>query len=155
MNALGIIWGIGLLILGLGLWLVAGLLKVLDLVRVEPHRVDVRVRTTWMGAFTLRQRIIRGVHGARYRLSGGDSRGRLELLADGEWVPLQTRYIAKPRTLRQIADLVGVFVEDGETPRLSLPTRGRMPVMLTFGLLFPLGTVSFVIGVMQVIRSLA
>lgn len=155
MDVLGVIWGIGLVILGLGLWFMAGLLKVLDLARVEPHRLDVRVRTTWMGVLTVRQRVIRGVHGARYHLPDADEGdGRIELLADGEWLPLQTRYIMRNPALRRIAEVVQMFVEDGKTPRLSLPTRGRMQVMLTFGLLFPLGTVSFILGVMQVLRSL-
>lgn len=155
MDVLGVIWGIGLVILGLGLWLVAGLLKVLDLRRVEPHRLDVRVRTTWMGTLTLRRRVIRGVHGARYRTHGADDRsGRIELLADGAWVPLETRYLVRNPALRRIAEVIQMFVEDGTTPRLSLPTRGRMQVMLIFAALFPLGTVSFILGVMQALRSL-
>jgi hypothetical protein len=155
MNALGVIWGIGIIILGLGLWLLSGLLKVLDLARVEPHRLDVQVRTTWMGVFTIRRRVIRGVHGARYRIQGEDERaGRLELLADGKWVPLETRYIVRNPALRRIAEVIQLFVDDGTTPRLTLPARGRMQVMLTFAALFPLGTVSFVLGVMQVLRSL-
>jgi hypothetical protein len=153
MNALGVVWGFGLIVLGLGLWFLSGLLKVLDLRRVAPHRLDVQVRTTWMGTLTLRKRVIRGVHGARYRTES-EGAGRLELLADGQWVPLQTRYIMRNPAIRRIAEVVQLFVEDGKTPRLALPTRGRMQVMLTFAALFPLGTVSFVIGVLQVLRSL-
>ena len=153
MDTLGVVWGLGLIVLGLGLWFLSGLLKVLDLARVEPHRLDVQVRMTWMGIVTLRRRIIRGVHGARYRTQDEGS-GRLELLADGDWVPLRTRYIVRNPAIRRIAEVIQVFVEDGETPRLSLPTRGRMQVMLTFAALFPLGTVSFIVGVMQVLRAL-
>ncbi len=155
MNALGVVGGIGLIILGLGLWFLSGLLNVLDLLRVEPHRLDMQIRTTWMGAFTIRRRVIRGVQGVQYRTRGGDVRaGRIELLADGEWVPLETGAILRNPALRRVAEVIQLFVEDGRTPRLTLPTRGRMQVMLAFAALFPLGTVSFIVGVLQVLRSL-
>ncbi len=131
-----------LLILGLMLWLVAGLLPVVKL-RGSDSTVDLTVQTTWMGALRLNQRDIPNVGDARFT-QDPNSRfgGQIQIKCDGPWQPLNVEFAPEAAMKAQLAEIIHRFVSQGGPPVLTLPMRGRMNLMIGFAIFFPLGTVS-------------
>jgi hypothetical protein len=141
-----------LILLGLALWVLAGLLPVLGLQRDDGGRSTIVPQLTWMGAVVLWQQQIRDVTGARVGLDPENtSRERVELVTPKGRVPL-TGPFGRGLAPARLAHIIDRFAEDEKIPTARLPLFGRMRVMLGFGILFPLGTASLFVAVLLLLR---
>ena len=142
--------GVFLIVLGLLLWVAAGLLPVLRLQSRARGTTDATLDLTWMGALKLRQRPIAGITGARV---ARDSR-QVELATRDGWVPLALTKAKAQLTTDQLARVIDHYAKEGGPPKvLTLPLKDRMTTMVTFGLLFPLGTMSVFAGAVLALRG--
>ncbi len=142
-----------LILLGIFLWIAAGLLPVLQLQRSGRDAAKVTLQLTWMGAFNLWEHAIDGVKGARAaRVLDHPQQTRVELLTREGVVPLTRGYIQMLGSPKRLARGIHRFATDTHVPETSLPLRGRMSVMVGFALLFPLGTISLLVGMLMLQR---
>lgn len=149
--------GVSLILLGLSLWVAAGLLPVLRLHSRGRGATDATLDLTWMGALKLRQRPISGITGARVTRDPLIARdeARVELATREGWVPLILPKTRPQLTPSQLAGIIDRYAKEGAPPKLlSLPLKDRMTTMITFALLFPLGTICLFAGSLLAIRGL-
>lgn len=147
-------WVLGglLVLLGVSLWVLAGLLPTLKLDRDADGTVSITPQLTWMGALVLWQQRIPDVQGARLARDPEQAdRSRVELLTPKGRVPLTGAYTGST-TPERLSRVIDRFAHDSQVPPARLPLRGRMSLMLTFGILFPLGTICMVAGVALLFR---
>ncbi len=143
--------GISLILLGLILWVTAGLLPVLRLQSRDRGTTDAALELTWMGTVRLHRRSIPGVTGAR--VTPGTA--QIELSTREDWVPLPVPRAKPQLPPAQFASLITRYAKEGAPPKvLTLPLKDRMSTLITFGVLFPLGTMSIFSGVLLAIRGL-
>ncbi len=104
-----------------------------------------------MGVVRLRQRSIPGVTGAR--VTPGTSQVELSTREAGyPAAGLQGQAATAPNHVRQPHRAV---CQRGAPPKvLALPLKDRMSTLITFGVFFPLGTISIFSGVLLAIRGL-
>lgn len=144
--------GVSLILLGLTLWVAAGLLPVLRLESRGRGTTDATLALTWMGVLRLRQRPIHGITGARVA-PGADQ--IVELSTPEGWVPLPAPRAKPQLPPAQLASLIARYAKEGAPPKmLTLPLKDRMSTMVTFGVLFPIGTMSVFTGILLAIRGL-
>ena len=136
-----------LALLGVALWVFAGLLPVARILRGDNDTVSVGLVITWMGSLAFSNHQIDGVRGARLaqdpdaaRVAGRKS--RLELKVNGEWQELAIRFTQDTAAKAQFVGLLQQYLKAGGPRVLALPLRGRMNMMKRFLVFFPLGTAS-------------
>lgn len=145
--------GMLLVLFGFALWVLAGILPVLRLLR-ENGRVNASLDTTWMGVFTLSRHPIPDVRGARLVADPGNlARKRPELNIADEWHPLNVMPAPSQATWARLTPIIDHFARHDGPPKLVLPLRDRMSTMLGFALLFSLGTVSAFSGLLIILRG--
>ena len=156
---MSMVTGVLLIVLGVALWLAAGLVPVLRMVTsangtAPQGTADLTLYQTWMGVIRLNQRFIGRVKGAR-TVRSPDHPARMEVqLSTGEgWQPFALPRMKQQLSPSQLSQIIDRYAKVGGPPALSLPLKDRMTMLITFGLLFPLGTVSIVAGVMLAIRG--
>jgi hypothetical protein len=144
--------GIALILLGVILWIAAGLLPVLRLRSRGRGVADATVDLTWMGVLRFRQRPIIGITGARVAPGVAD----VELATREGWILLGLPKGRPQLTVDQLAVIIDHYAQQGPPPRaLALPLKDRMATMVTFALLFPLGTICVFAGVLLAARGIA
>ena len=147
-----LILGTFLEILGLGLWLAAGLVPVLRMATIRRGSAEVSLYLTWMGIIRLHRRSFGPVKDARtVRLPENPDESIIELATEDGWKPLPHPRMRQQLTPEQLGGLIERYIEVGGTPNLSLPLRDRMSMMINFALFFPLGTVSIFAGALLAI----
>jgi len=154
-----IVCGVMLTLLGVALWVFAGLLPVARILRGDKGTVSVGLVTTWMGSLTLSNRRIDGVRGARLAQDldtardAGRSAGRksrVELKVNGRWQELAIRFTQDAAAKAQFVGLLQQYLKAGGPRVLALPMRGRMNMMKRFLVFFPLGTASVYAGILLI-----
>jgi len=166
-----IVYGVMLALLGVALWVFAGLLPVARILRGDKDSVSVGLVITWMGSLALSNRQIDGVRGARLAqdpdtarsagrdagrnagCSAGCSAGRkskVELKTNGEWQELVIRFTQDATAKAQFVRLLQQYLKAGGPRVLALPLRGRMNMMKRFLVFFPLGTASIFTGILLI-----
>lgn len=155
---MNILLGLLSILLGLVLWGIAGILPVLRLYRTAEgadHAVSVTLAVTWMGAFTLWQRTIPNVQGARLiRDPAAPKQVRVELKTPEGDQALTTRYAQREEPRAHLVQLIEGYVKNQRRQPVDLPLRKRMSLMIGFGVFFPLGTISLFTGVLLVINAM-
>lgn len=150
-----IVVGLLSILLGLVLWLLAGLLPVIRLWRIPGAGVKVSLDTTWMGVITLVSRTASHVQGARLiRDPGNEHRVRVEIAVPEGWTALTPRPFGSDAPRARVAQIIDRFAKEARIPPTTLPLMSRLNLMLRFALLFPLGTVSMFIGALTIARVL-
>jgi hypothetical protein len=156
---MSVIAGALLVILGVALWLAAGLVPVLRMVAssngTTPNdTADLTLYLTWMGVIRLRERAIGRVKGARItRSAEGPAAEEVLLATDEGWQTFTLPKMKQQLSPAQLSRIIDRYAKVGGPPALSLPLKDRMAMMVTFALLFPLGTVSFLAGSLMVING--
>ncbi|MCJ7548270.1 MAG: hypothetical protein MUQ30_01135 [Anaerolineae bacterium] len=154
-----IVFGVMLALLGVALWVFAGLLPVARILRGDKDTVSVGLVTTWMGSLALSSRQIDGVRGARLApdpdaaRKAGRSAGRkskVELRVNGEWQELAIRFTQDATAKAQFVGLLQQYLKAGGPRVLALPLRGRMNMMKRFLVFFPLGTASIFTSILLI-----
>jgi len=140
-----------LALLGVALWVFAGLLPVARILRGDWDTVSVGLVTTWMGSLALSSRQIDGVRGARLAQDPDTPRkSKVELKINGEWQELAIRFTQDATAKAQFVGLLQQYLKAGGPRVLALPLRGRMNMMKRFLAFFPLGTVSLFTGILLI-----
>jgi len=145
-----------LALLGVALWVFAGLLPVARILRTgNKGAASVQLRTTWMGTITLSVSQVDGVRGARIAQDPGAPRNagrksKVELKVDGRWQELAIRFTQDATAKGQFVRLLQQYLRAGGPRVLALPLRGRMNVMKRFLVFFPLGTASVYVGILLI-----
>jgi hypothetical protein len=151
-----IVYGVMLTLLGVALWVFAGLLPVARILRTGDKRAaSVQLRTTWMGTITLSVSQVDGVRGARIApgpdaASNAGPKSKIELKVDGEWQELAIRFTQDAVAKAQFVGLLQQYLKAGGPRVLALPLRGRMNMMKRFLIFFPLGTASIFTGILLI-----
>lgn len=147
--------GLLMVLLGIGLWIAGGLLPVLRLTRHQ-DRVDAILELTWMGALTLKRRSFSDVKAVRLTRDPAATSGqeRLELQCAQGWEPVVLPVALPHIAPRQLVDVINHYVKHAGPPILTLPLRTRLSVMIGFTVLFPIGTVSFLMGISLLLQSI-
>ena len=149
---MNILLAVLLILLGLSLWALAGLLPVLSLQRDPDGTTTISPQLTWMGAFIFWQQPVRDVRGARVADDPGNaSRSRVELLTPEGRVPLTGPY-ARSMPPARMAAVIDRFAQDEEVPPARLPLLGRMRLMTSFAIFFPLGTAAIFVAILLLFR---
>ena len=148
-----------LVVLGVGLWLAAGLVPVLRMVSgsngtAPEGTADLTLYLTWMGVLRLNRREIGRVKGARIArtVDAGDPI-IIELLTPEGQLPLTLPKMKQQLSPAQLSQIIDRYAKVGGPPALSLPLKDRMSMLMTFALLFPLGTISFLTGAVIAIKG--
>ena len=151
-----VVLGTFLIMLGVLLWVTAGLLPVLKL-RTRGHgTAEVALDLTWMGVLKLHQRVIGGVTGARTARDPEDpSQLHIEIATASGWSPLALPKVKQQLTPTQLCGIIDRYAKEGGPKTLPLPLRDRMSMMVSFALLFPLGTISLFAGALLAIKGLS
>ncbi|MCU0521346.1 MAG: hypothetical protein MUF84_11720 [Anaerolineae bacterium] len=145
-----VVLGISLVVLGLALWIAAGLLPVFRLQSRGRGSTDATLDLTWMGVVKLRRRLIGGITGARL---GRDS-AQVELATRDGWVPLALPKVKPQLTPAQLTGIIDHYAKETAPPKvLALPLRDRLSTMVAFALLFPLGTICVFAGALLATRA--
>ena len=150
-----IVLGAMLALLGVALWVLAGLLPVARILRGDGGTVSVGLVTTWMGSLTFSNHQIDGVRGARLA-QGADSarnagrKSKIELKVNGKWQELAIRFTRDATAKAQFVGLLQQYLKAGGPPVLALPLRGRMNMMKRFLVFFALGTVGLFTGILLI-----
>ena len=144
-----------LALLGVALWVFAGLLPVARILRGDKDTVSVGLVTTWMGSITFSNRRIDGVRGARLAQDPDTARdagrkSKVELKNNGEWQELAIRFTQDATAKAQFVGLLQQYLKAGGPRVLALPLRGRINMMKRFLAFFPLGTVSLFTGILLI-----
>ena len=142
-----IVFGVMLALLGVALWVFAGLLPVARILRGDNDTVSVGLVITWMGSLAFSNHQIDGVRGARLASDPDTARNaghksKVELKVNGEWQELGIRFTQDTAAKAQFVGLLQQYLKEGGPRVLALPLRGRMNMMKRFLLFFPLGTAS-------------
>ena len=151
-----IVYGVMLALLGVALWVFAGLLPVARILRTRNKgSASVQLRTTWMGTITLSVSQVDGVLGARIAQDPDAARNagrksKVELKVDGRWQELATRFTQDATAKAQFAVILQQYLKSGGPRVLALPLRGRTNMMKRFLLFFPLGTASIFTGILLI-----
>ena len=154
-----IVMGGLLVILGVGLWLAAGLVPVLRMVSASngtapQGTADLTLYLTWMGVLRLNRREIGRVKGARVaRTADPGDPIIIELLTEKGQLPFTLPKMKQQLSPTQLSGIIDRYAKVGGPPALSLPLKDRMSMLMTFALLFPLGTISFLAGAMIAIKG--
>ena len=145
-----VVLGISLVVLGLALWVAAGLLPVLRLQGRGRGSTDALLDLTWMGVVKLRRRPISGITGARVTRDSA----QIELATRDGWVTVALPKVKPQLTPAQLAGIIDHYAKESAPPKmLALPLRDRLSTMVTFALLFPLGTICVFAGALLAIRA--
>jgi hypothetical protein len=144
-----------LALLGLALWVFAGLLPVARILRGDGDTVSVGLVITWMGSLALSNRQIDGVRGARLAQDPDASpvagrKSTVELRINGEWQELAIRFTQDATARAQFVRLLQQYLKAGGPRVLALPLRGRMNTMKRFLVFFPLGTASLYTSILLI-----
>ncbi len=154
-----IVMGGLLVILGIGLWLAAGLVPVLRMVSASngtapQGTADLTLYLTWMGVLRLNRREIGRVKGARAAPSAQPGAPAvIELATQDGYLPLKLPKMKQQLSPTQLSGIIDRYAKVGGPPALSLPLKDRMTMLMTFALLFPLGTISFLTGAAIAIKG--
>lgn len=141
-----------LILLGVSLWVLAGLLPILKLEREDSSTTIITPQLTWMGAFTLWQQRIIDVRGATLVTDPTEpERSRVELQTSAGRIPLTGPY-ARGLAPARMAQIIDCFAHDHKIPPGQLPLRGRMHLMIGFAIFFPLGTAAIFFAVLLLLR---
>jgi hypothetical protein len=108
-----------------------------------------------MGAFTLWQRVVTGVQGARLiRDPATPKRVRVELKTPQGGVPLTSRFAQREKPRAHLVQMIDGYVKNKRREPVALPLRRRMNLMIGFGIFFPLGTMSLFTGILLLINAM-
>jgi len=138
--------GVVLALVGLALWLYAGVLPVARVLRAEKGSANLDMTVTWMGMVTLTRRAVAGVKGIRV----ATDRDVIEVKVADSWQDLAIRFTKDATALGQFVALLQQYLKVGGPQVLPLPLRGRQRMMTRFIALFPLGTISLYAGIVLV-----
>jgi hypothetical protein len=131
-----------LIVLGLLLWLTAGILPIVKLSDADAT-VTLTLENTWMGAITVSRRIVEGVRDARFIQDPNIRRGgQVQIRRTGAWEPLSVGLLPDTPLQAQLAKIIRHFVRHGGPAQLRFPMRSRLNLMIGFAVFFPLGTIS-------------
>lgn len=137
-----------LVILGLLLWIVAGLLPI-AIVRKAEDGVDLDLATTWMGWIRLSRREVTNVHDARFvQDPNARPQSQVQIKRNAHWERLAVGFPPEAASQSQLAEIIRRYLKFDGPPALSMPMRSRLSLMIGFAVFFPMGTVSLFTGVL-------